>query len=347
MFSNHIVLILRQSQGCLYFSFMRLFIAGILLCAFLSGNLAAQENKSFDQGYRGAVIKELQIPKKSVHFLVVGDWGRNGEYMQLETAKQMGAAAAQLEAACIVSVGDNFYPKGVASTVDPLWQSSFEKIYTAHSLQEDWFVVLGNHDYKTNPQAQIDYSKVSRRWKMPARYFTNTLEAGKPNETLLVFLDTNPFEKKYYADEEDLFRKNIQAQAPDTVAQKKWLDSVLTTSKAKWKIVFGHHPFYSAGKRKGLTDDMASSLQPILTKHKVDAYIAGHEHHLEHAVLPGNLHHFISGAGSEVRPVTNNTWTKFVAAEHGFMTFSVADKSVLVQVMNHEGKILYSTSLQK
>jgi hypothetical protein len=298
-------------------------------------------------GSKDASIKGFQSLKKAVSFLVVGDWGRNGEYMQLETAKQMGTAAAQLEAACIVSVGDNFYPKGVESILDPLWQSSFEKIYTAHSLQEDWFVVLGNHDYKTNPQAQIDYSKISRRWKMPARYFTQKLESGKENETLLVFLDTSPFEKKYYTDEEDLFRENVQAQAADTITQKKWLDSVLVNSKAKWKLVFGHHPFYSAGKRKGLTDDVASSLQGILTKNKVDAYIAGHEHHLEHDVLPGNLHHFISGAGSEVRPVTNNVFTKFVAAEHGFMSFSVAEKSILVQVVNHEGKLLYSYSIQK
>lgn len=310
-------------------------------------HLHCQEVGRFDNGYKGDAIKGLRSLKKAAHFLVVGDWGRNGEYMQLETAKQMGAAAAQLEASCIISVGDNFYPKGVASTLDPLWQSSFEKIYTAHSLQEDWFVVLGNHDYKTNPQAQIDYSKISRRWKMPARYFTQTLEVGKENESLLIFLDTSPFEKKYYTDEEDLFRKNVQAQAVDTITQKKWLDSVLINSKAKWKLVFGHHPFYSAGKRKGLTDDVASSLQAILTKNKVDAYIAGHEHHLEHDVLPGNLHHFISGAGSEVRPVTNNTFTKFVAAEHGFMIFSVADKSILVQVVNHEGKLLYSYSIQK
>lgn len=319
----------------------------VLACFLPVIHLSCQEVGKFDNGYRGDSVKGLQAPKKAVSFLVVGDWGRNGEYMQLETAKQMGAAAAQLEAACIVSVGDNFYPKGVVSTVDPLWQSSFEKVYTAHSLQEDWFVVLGNHDYKTNPQAQIDYSKISRRWKMPAHYFTQKLEVGEENETLLVFLDTNPFEKKYYTDEEDLFRENVQAQAADTITQKKWLDSVLVNSKAKWKLVFGHHPFYSAGKRKGLTDDVASSLQSILTKAKVDAYIAGHEHHLEHDVLPGNLHHFISGAGSEVRPVTNNLFTKFVAAEHGFMSFSVAEKSILVQVVNHEGKLLYNYSIQK
>ena len=183
----------------------------VLACFLPVIHLSCQEVGKFDNGYRGDSVKGLQAPKKAVSFLVVGDWGRNGEYMQLETAKQMGAAAAQLEAACIVSVGDNFYPKGVVSTVDPLWQSSFEKVYTAHSLQEDWFVVLGNHDYKTNPQAQIDYSKISRRWKMPAHYFTQKLEVGKENETLLVFLDTNPFEKKYYTDEEDLFRENVQA----------------------------------------------------------------------------------------------------------------------------------------
>src|SRR5579863_2478294 len=66
----------------------------------------------------------------AVNFLVVGDWGRQGADHQRDVATQMGKSAAALGSRCVVSVGDNFYEDGVASTADPQWRSSFEEIYT-------------------------------------------------------------------------------------------------------------------------------------------------------------------------------------------------------------------------
>ena len=53
----------------------------------------------------------------------------------------MGVVAKKFKAEFIVSTGDNFYPNGVKSTRDYNWIASFENIYTAHSLQTDWYVV--------------------------------------------------------------------------------------------------------------------------------------------------------------------------------------------------------------
>ena len=113
----------------------------------------------------------------ALHFMAVGDWGRNGEYDQLEVAKQMGLWGAAHPNNFVVSTGDNFYPKGVVSELDPLWHYSFEDIYTAHSLQCDWYPVLGNHDYHSDVDAQVSYSKVSRRWDMPRQIL---FKADKP-----------------------------------------------------------------------------------------------------------------------------------------------------------------------
>ena len=38
------------------------------------------------------------------------------------------------------------------------------------------FAYLGNHEYRGNTQAVIDYSKVSARWNMPDRYYTFAME---------------------------------------------------------------------------------------------------------------------------------------------------------------------------
>src|SRR6516162_3247682 len=77
-----------------------------------------------------------------LNFLVFGDWGRHGEKDQIEVATQMEITAKAMPAQFIISVGDNFYEKGVASTDDPQWQKTFEKVYTAPSLQVPWHVAL-------------------------------------------------------------------------------------------------------------------------------------------------------------------------------------------------------------
>ncbi|MEO7992031.1 MAG: metallophosphoesterase, partial [Chryseolinea sp.] len=109
------------------------------------------------------------------YFLIVGDWGRNGQGDTQDVADWMGVAANQVNAKFVISTGDNFYCCGVASTEDYQWVSSFENVFRSHSLQIPWYVTLGNHDYQGNVQAQIDYGKKNQRWKMPDRYFTKVL----------------------------------------------------------------------------------------------------------------------------------------------------------------------------
>ena len=137
---------------------------------------------------------EKEVKEKALRFIVFGDWGRNGEDNQKEVAAEMGIVAKKFKPEFIVSTGDNIYPNGVRSTMDYGWIASFENIYTAHSLQTDWYVVLGNHDYGGDPQAEIDYSKVDRRWNMPARYYSKIFYIGDDSTqgVLLVFIDTTP-----------------------------------------------------------------------------------------------------------------------------------------------------------
>ena len=109
---------------------------------------------------------------KALNFIVMGDWGRNGADHQREVAVQMGKTANRIQSQFTISTGDNFYPSGVISEWDPLWRYSYEDIYTDFRLQWDWYPVLGNHDYKSNPEAQVKYSQISRRWRMPSRYYS-------------------------------------------------------------------------------------------------------------------------------------------------------------------------------
>jgi tartrate-resistant acid phosphatase type 5 len=138
--------------------------------------------------------------KGALTFLAVGDWGRDGAFHQQDVADQMGKAAGDLSAKFIVSVGDNFYEDGVTGVDDPMWQTSFENVYKAPSLQVPWYVALGNHDYHGNSQAQIDYSGKSRRWRMPSRWFSFSQRTPDGAKVDFFVLDTSPLIKKYYAD---------------------------------------------------------------------------------------------------------------------------------------------------
>lgn len=324
------------------FFFFALFICNSILAQ----SHIEEEEKS---GYRGGFIPELKTLDGSVNFLVMGDFGRNGQYFQKEVAEQMGKAAMTLGTKFTIAVGDNFYPNGVQSTTDNQWNSSFENIYTNHGLYENWYVTLGNHDYRGNIQAQIDYSKVSRRWKMPANYYSKTVDLGDGNKLLMVVMDSNPFIDSYYKKDSDMY-ENIIAQ--DTTAQKKWLIETLDNAdkSIKWKIVVGHHPLYSGGKRKENPDTkkFEQKFAALFDKYKVDAYLCGHEHDLQ-VIKPKGRYttQFLSGSACEIRPTGNREGTLFAASEPGFMAFSVTDKKLVVQAVNEKGKIIYSTEINK
>lgn len=295
--------------------------------------------------------KNTTLVKKegALHFIAMGDWGRNGADHQKQVAEQMGKTAATFGTSFIVSTGDNFYPSGVISEQDPLFRYSYEDIYTAYSLQWDWYLILGNHDYKSNPDAQVAYSKISRRWKMPARYYAKTfaISGDTTQQVLMVFIDTNPLIPEFYRNAE--YGPNVRTQ--DTIAQKQWLETVLSnvSKNIRWKIVVGHHPMYTGGSRTEGYDTKAvrATLKSLLDKYAVDVYLSGHEHSLQHIVPPGKTEHFISGSASERTPVKLIPGSKMVASQYGFLLFSVTGNELFVQAIDDNGKTFYRTSVKK
>jgi tartrate-resistant acid phosphatase type 5 len=299
-----------------------------------------------------AQTKDTSVRKypNALNFIVMGDWGRFGEDHQIPVARQMGITAKEINRDFIIATGDNFYPVGVASEYDPQWKSSFEDIYTDFSLHWNWYPVLGNHDYAGNPDAQVAYTKISRRWNMPARYYSKTFDInGDPNQQVLIaFIDTNPLISDFHKN--DVYGKNVISQ--DTTAQKKWLIKTLTDApkSVKWKLVVGHHPLFTATlKRRESYDTKAvrKSLKSLFDKYEVDAYIAGHDHDLQHLLPEGKTNYFVSGSASEITVIDRLPFSKLAVSEYGFMVFSVLSNSLYVQAVNEKGKVIYSTEIKK
>lgn len=295
--------------------------------------------------------QDLKQEIDGIAFLAIGDFGRHGAFTQKEVARDMGTVAEILDLNFTVSVGDNFYPTGVQSTQDYQWISSFESIYTHHLLHEPWFVALGNHDYEGNVQAQIDYSNVSRRWEMPNRYFERLIEIDNDQYLQLLVIDTNPMVSKYLKEPEKYLGINDQS----TQEQLKWIEAKLSTTNPKivWRIVVGHHPLYSGGKRKTAkeTQEIQHLLEPVFEKHKVDAYICGHEHDLQ--IIKRNnkpFTQFLSGAGSELRESGRTEGTLFADAVPGFMAFTLTNKvltAYVIQSQKNDFKVIYKNKITK
>ncbi|HUA69260.1 MAG TPA: tartrate-resistant acid phosphatase type 5 family protein [Candidatus Saccharimonadales bacterium] len=290
----------------------------------------------------GSLFAE-SVPASSdgLNFLVFGDWGRQGEQDQVEVATQMANTAGKLNPKFVISVGDNFYTNGVKSVEDPHWQKSFEKVYHAASLQVPWQVILGNHDYHGNCDAQIAYGKISPRWKMPARYYILTQQVDADATVDFFYLDTTPMIKSYYRDGSEKTRAHVITQ--DVPKQLAWFKSALTASKAQWKIVLGHHPIYSGGEH-GDTPELIESILPLLQKYKVQAYFNGHDHDLQH-LQAGEVNLFCSGAGSQFRPTRKTGHTKFAEACSGFTTVSLQSNKMNVSMIDNKGALVYATTV--
>jgi O-acetyl-ADP-ribose deacetylase len=93
-------------------------------------------------------------------FLAIGDWGVNDSRVPQRLAANMAAWCASKGGPppdFILALGDNFYPSGVSSVFDPAftkrWADVFPRAFPC--LAVPWCIILGNHDYGLDPDAQV------------------------------------------------------------------------------------------------------------------------------------------------------------------------------------------------
>ncbi len=286
-----------------------------------------------------------EVSEDAKNFYVVNDLGRNGYYSQKKIAELMGTMAEKVDIDFIAALGDTHHFDGVASTADPLWLTNYESIYSHPELMTEWYAICGNHEYRGNTQAVIDYSKISRRWNMPSYYYSKTVDGGENQKALLVFIDTTPLISKY-RQENDIYPDTKDKNEEE---QLKWIDKTLKESDAKWKIVMGHHPVYAqTTKSETERTELQQKLKPILEKNNVDAYLAGHIHSFQH-IRPNDskVDYFVNSSGSLSRKVSPVEGTKFCSPDAGYMIVSMEDNKLKFFMINENGNIIYSYNKEK
>ena len=275
----------------------------------------------------------------SLNFLVISDLGGKAGAIQVAVAGQMGLTAAAQKSRFVITCGDNYHGYGIDSAKSPRWKTEFEDVYKAPSLMIPWYASLGNHDNRGKVDAEIAYSKLSPRWKLPARFYTHTEQIDAGNEVLFVHLDTSPFVARYHKKD-----STYHVQDQDPKAQLRWLESVLAASQARWKIVVGHHPVYSTGSLHGDTKELQTQVLPVLEKYGVRIYFCGHDHILEHLVH-GQMNYIVCGGGSSHRSLKKRPDVRFGADSAGFLSVNLTASEARAAYINDSGKELYRTTV--
>lgn len=283
--------------------------------------------------------------EKPLNFYLANDLGRNGYYDQKPIAELMGRMAESIGIEFVVAAGDVHHFEGVRSVDDPLWMTNYELVYSHPELMLPWYPILGNHEYRGNTQAVLDYANVSARWDMPARYYT--MVAEEDGTTLrLVLIDTSPLIDKYREDAEEYPDACLQ----DMDAQLAWLDSVLTTAKEDWVLVVGHHPIYADTEKSGSERaDMQKRVDTILRKHgNVDMYLCGHIHNFQHIRKQGSdIDYVVNTSASLSRKVKPTDGTRFCSDATGFSLITVDKNELDLHLIDKEGKVVYTVKRTK
>jgi len=292
------------------------------------------------------LINPEKLPANAINFMVASDMGRRGVSEQKNIATLMGKEAEFNRIDFVAIAGDPIHDNGVKSTEDSEWKDKFENVYTASSLMNiPWYVVSGNHEYHGSVQAILDYSKLSDRWKAPARYYSIEKSIGEgKNNCLLVFLDTAPLIDKYRSD-----GSYSDAGKQDLEKQLKWLDSTLVSSTDRWKIVIGHHPVYAdTEKSEAERTDMQKRVGTILENRKADVYICGHIHNFQHLKSEGkSVNYIVNSSASQSRKVNKIDGTLFCNPNPGFTLCSATMKNFTFSFIDHTGESIYKYVIKK
>ena len=256
----------------------------------------------------------------SVVIGIIGDFGSAAE----------GAAKASNELAVaslvkswnpdfVMTLGDDNYPSGAASTIDQnIGQFYHEFIYPytgsygSGATSNRFFPSLGNHDWLTSN--------------------------GQPHNVYF----TLPGNERYYTYRQgpvEIFAINSNAD-PDgtapTSAQGRWLQAQLAASTAPWRLVYFHHPPYSAIAGGG-----NAYMRWPFAEWGASAVLAGHEHYYAR-IHTNNLVYFINGlGGDEVAPLGGGSSpaTARYSSDYGAMRAEATESNLVFHFITRSGVV--------
>lgn len=272
----------------------------------------------------------------ALRFLAVGRQGY-GNRRTATIAASMDRVAREAPTHAVLYLGDNFYPRGVASASDRQWQHKFERLYSGSCLRGmPFFAVVGNHDAEGALGSQVEYSRGrhgSARWQMENLFYTRDFgRAG--NKVLLraVFLNTVAIHR-------------------DPAEQLQFMRrAFLSATPAVWRIVVGHYGVRSLTAEPYTRRLTLSSLLPELQALDVDLYLSANDRFQQILDRPGEpLHVSANGGGDQGEEglIPEDPGSDFVISQGGFAVLAVDERAITVELRDAHGRSTYQRTRER
>lgn len=246
----------------------------------------------------GAAKTLALAPNASAHHtLMFGDWGWQDDVAgqsSVATSMVKYAQTHKLHTDALFMLGDSWYGPLTGGIDSPRWRDQFEQMYPASVFPGPAYSIMGNHDYQHMPpdvnkrDTELAYARRGNtRWTQPALWYTFSMPHIK-----VIALDSNVHGG--HANDAVNFTLTEDEQAK----QLAWFAAELDKpTDAPFTIVMGHHPIFSNGPH-GDHKILIAEWEPLLRKHNIPLYLAGHDHDLQHLEFEDHPTSFVcSGAG--------------------------------------------------
>ena len=310
---------------------------------------------SWNSGYHPAMYHSIvftNLNPNTLYAYRVGDGGEHwSEWLQFKTAATEPAPLRFLY------FGDA--QNGVLSHWSRILRAAYAKapdaaftihagdlINRAHNDSEwgEWFhaggwihatipgvPVVGNHEVSALNEGSEAGKVLSMQWP---HQFTLPKEPGLPND----------YQETAYTFRYQGVRVVVLNSSKDYQLQADWMDGVLEQDNSRWTIVTYHHPIFSSGKTRN-NPVQRGIWQPVLTRHKVDLILQGHDHTYARGHIPVTTTegfdsttetitsvYVNSVSGRKMYNVNVNRWDDFL--EDGVRVQRMAENTQFFQVIS-------------
>jgi len=250
----------------------------------------------------------LPIKDGSVKFAVIGDTG-SGTEQQRDVGQMMVKYHALFPFDFVLMMGDNMYGGEAPQDFEKKFTTPYKALL---DQQVKFYATLGNHDQAL----QVNYQNFNMNGKEYYRFTKGKIA--------FYSLNSNYMDKK----------------------QVQWLEDELGRETAEWKVVFCHHPPYSAAKKHGSDGQLRKVVEPIFLKYGVDVVLTGHDHVYERIKPQKGIYYFVSGAGGKLRSgdvdrqsgITEKSYDR----DLHFMLFEVDGDQMYFQAISRTGETIDS-----
>jgi Calcineurin-like phosphoesterase len=286
----------------------------------------------FSQRGESLSLPALHPGKPLFRFGVLADTG-TGSKQQYAVGKALFQQHQARALSMVLLAGDNIYTNGEFEKIKPYFATPYQDLLKSGVK---FYATLGNHDARADVCGNVRGEQCAATSTQPILNDQVTYpHFNMGGQRYYTFKQGNT---QFFATETNALNN---PNSPTRNAQLQWLDRELGKSKAKVKVVFGHHPLYSVG-RYGNNATLIRDVQPLLVKHKVKLWIDGHDHNYQRSnPIQGVTYIVAGGGGAGLYPILEQAdWSAYAKSVHSFATIDVYADQLIVSGIDSTGAVI-------